>query len=65
MPKDEYKWTKTYVVNTKVDDDVQVGDPINVDDSSGGSKQEVLSVTVRTNKDGRPYKTLIVREVAA
>jgi hypothetical protein len=55
-----YKWTKTYAVNTKFSDPVEIGAIIEVDAASGSSKQKVLSVTVRRNQQGAEYKTLLV-----
>jgi hypothetical protein len=63
MPKGNYKWTKSYVVNTQADDDVKPGDEIEVGDSNGGSAQRVLSVTERLNQSGKPYKTIIVQSL--
>jgi ribosomal 50S subunit-recycling heat shock protein len=58
-----YKWTKTYAVNTKFSDPVEIGQIIEVDAASGSSKQKVLSVTVRRNQKGDEYKTVIVEAV--
>jgi len=59
----EYKWVKTYAVNTTNENPVAPGDEIVVQDRNGGSKQRVLSVTTRSNQNGRPYKTLIVQAI--
>jgi hypothetical protein len=58
-----YKWTKVYAVQTSMDNPVQVGDEIVVNDRNGGSKQVVRSVTVMENRQGDPYKTLLLKAV--
>lgn len=63
MPKASYRWRKTYVVETDMEDDVEVGNEIEVDSQGGGSTQRVLSVTVKKNQSGKEYKVLLVEEV--
>lgn len=57
----EYKWTKVYAVQTGSDDPVEIGDIITVQDRDGGSKQQVRSVTTMYNRQGKTYKTLLLK----
>jgi hypothetical protein len=58
-----YRWTKVWAVQTDMEDDVAVGETVVVESNGGDSKQVVLSVTQMFNKSGKPYKTLLLREL--
>ena len=61
MPK-SYSWKKIWAVQTSKDDEVKVGDLIEVGANGGASQQNVVSVTTMLNRKGEPYKVLLLHE---
>jgi len=59
----DYNWTKGYMVQTNIANEVQPGDQITVDDRNGGSPQKVLSVTIMKNRGGKQYKVLLLESL--
>lgn len=58
-----YKWTKVWAVQTDSENPISVGDTVMVESSRGTSKNEVLSITIMTGRNGRDYKVLLCKSL--
>ena len=59
----DYNWTKVFAVQTHINNDIEVGDEIHVEDRNGGSQQQVISITIMTTRSGKQYKVLLLKSL--